>query len=117
MDLIVILERTSVNPPAVRYVMRATVPAARQAYYADATKTSAFPGISGGDLADFRAGKFLEKTDTVDIGGLALNDVAAQLQAAQSVFQARVNEDGLFNPFKYYGTTWSGTAWTMRGVN
>lgn len=115
MDLIVILTRTSVHPPAVRYVMRAMVPVSRQAFYADASKTSAFPGISAADLADLRAGKFLEQIDTVDIGSLPLNDVAVQLQGAQQAFQDRVNEDGVLNPWKYFGTTWDGATWTMRG--
>lgn len=117
MDTIVILERTSVNPPSVRFVLRATVPTSRQPFYADATKTSAFPGISAEDLADFRAGKFLERTSTFEIGSTPLEQVAVALQNMQTEFQDRVNEDGTFNPWKYWGTTFDGNTWTLRGVN
>lgn len=116
MDYIVILDRTSTNPQAVRYVLRALVPTGRQSYFADAAKTSAFPGISAGDLADLRAGKFVERVGTFEIGSLPLNSVAVALQGMQQEFQARVTEDGAHNPWRYYGTTWDGTSWTMRGT-
>lgn len=117
MDYIVILERSSVNPQTVQFVLRANVPVARQSYFANAEKTSAFPGIAAGDLADLRAGKFIEKTDSVSTGSLTITQVGVQLVAAQHAFQACVTADAEYNPYKFYGSTWDGTAWTLRGVN
>ena len=117
MDYIVILERTSVNPQTVQFVLRANVPAGRQSYFANTEKTSAFPGISVGDLADLRAGVFIEKTDSVSTGSLTIAQVGTQLVAAQQAFQARVTADAEHNPYKFYGSTWDGTTWTVRGVN
>ena len=117
MDYIVILKRTSVNPQTVEFVLRANVPVARQTFYVDAAKTSAFPGISVGDLADLRAGLFIEKTDSVSTGTLTIAQVGAQLVLAQQAFQARVTADAEYNPYKFYGSTWDGTSWSLRGVN
>jgi len=116
MDYIVILERTSLNPQTVRFIMRADVPAARQPYFADPEKASAFPGISAGDLSALRAGEFIERTDTVSTGTLTIAQVGAALVAAQQAFQAAVTADGEYNPYRFYGSTWDGTAWTLRGV-
>ena len=117
MDLIVILERTSVSPTVLRYVLRATVPTARQVYYADATKVSAFPDTSPEDLAAFRAGAFLEQTSTFDVNGLTIAQIGTALVQAQQAFQADVTANGVYNPWKFYGSTWNGTSWTVRGVN
>lgn len=117
MDYIVILDRTSVSPQTIRFVMRANVPVARQSYFANAEKTSEFPGISAGDLADLRAGKFIERSDTVSTGTLTLAQIGSALVSAQQAFQAKVTADGEYNPYKFYGSSWDGTAWTLRGVN
>jgi len=117
MDYIVILERTSANPLTVRYLLRATVPTARQPYFADVAKTSAYTGISAGDLADLRAGKVIERTSTFTASGQTPAQIKAALVTAQAEFQARVNEDGEHNPFKYFGTAWNGTTWTTAGVS
>ena len=95
MDYIVILERTSADPVIVRYVLRATVPAARRPYFADATKTSVYLGASAQDLADLRAGVFIEQTRTGNLSGLSLAQIKARLQQEQVDYQASVNADGV----------------------
>lgn len=117
MQLIIVLERTSVNPTTIRYVLRATVPVARQPYYADATKTSAYKDADPADVAALRAGEVLERVSEVAVGGLTVAQIKTALEAAQAEFQARVNEDALYNPYKWYGTSWNGTTWTTAGVN
>ena len=117
MDIIVILERTSVTPTTLRYVLRATVPAARQPYFADAEKVSAFPGALADDTAAFRAGAFLERVSTFDVGTLTIAQIGTALAQAQQAFQADVNANGIYNPWRFYGSTWNGTTWTVRGVN
>ena len=117
MQLIIILERTSADPLIVNYVLRATVPLARQPYFADATKESAYKDCTPADLAALRAGEILERTQTANLSGLSVAGIKARLQADQVAFQAEVNADGVQNPFKYYGSSWDGTTWTMTGVN
>jgi hypothetical protein len=117
MDYIVILERTSVNPPTISFVMRADVPAARQAFYADAAKTSAYKGILAADLTALRAGQVIEKTDSFGYGGMTLAQIKTALIAKQAAFQADVTADAEYNPFKFYGSRWDKTAWTAGGVS
>ncbi len=117
MDYIVILERVSVNPTVVQYVLRADVPVARQTYFADATKTSAYKNASAQDLASLRAGEWLEIVDRIDITGASGAVIKALLVGKQQQFQAEVTADGAYNPWKYYGSVWNGTAWTMAGVD
>jgi hypothetical protein len=117
MDYIVILERTSINPPTISFVMRADVPVARQPFYADAAKASAYKEIVAANLADLRAGKVLEKVDSFGYGGMTLAQIKAELIAKQTDFQAAVTADAEFNPFKFYGSAWNKTAWVAGGVS
>ena len=114
---IVILERTSVIPATIRFVMRADVPAARQAFYADANKVSAYKDCTAPDLAALKAGEIVEKVDAYVYTGSTVAQIKAALEAHQAEFQADVTADGQQNQWKFYGTTWNGSAWTTGGVN
>jgi hypothetical protein len=116
MQLIVILERVA-PPLTIKYLLRAAVPAARQAFYADAAKISVFPGTPAGDLASIRAGEYIERVSQFELGGQTVAQIKVALMAAQAEFQARVTEDGIYNPWKFYGSYWDGTNWTTAGVN
>jgi hypothetical protein len=116
MQLIVILERTSMNPVMVKYLLRAAVPASRQALYADANKTSAYSVTPAGDLAAIKAGQYIERSSSFSVSGQTVAQIKAALVAAQAEFQARVTEDGDYNPWKFYGTNWDGSTWTTGGV-
>ncbi len=117
MQYIVVLERTGTPPMRVRYLLRATVPTDRQPFLADAEKMSAYPQTPAADLADLRAGKVVEFVSEMDLPGLTVPQVKTALLAAQAAFQARVTADAEYNPWKFYGTFWDGTAWTTGGVN
>ena len=112
MDLIVILERTSMHPEVVQYVLRAAVPAARQSYYADPEKTSAYRDASVADLTALRAGQYLEHVDTMTVSNDPVPVLKSRLIGQQAAWQAAVTDDGVYNPFKYYGTRWDGATWT-----
>jgi hypothetical protein len=116
MQLIIILERTVLNPVTINYVLRATVPAARQEYYADESKTSAYKQASAEDIAALKAGRILEFTGSDVVGGHTIAEIKAALQAEQVAFQARVDSQAM-NPFRFYGTSWDGITWTTAGVN
>ena len=116
MDLIVILERTSMHPEVVQYVLRAAVPAARQSYYADPEKTSAYRDASVADLTALRAGQYLEQVDSLSVSNDTPAVIKARLIDQQQAFQNAVTNDGLYNPWKWYGTRWDGATWTNAGV-
>jgi hypothetical protein len=69
------------------------------------------------DLADLRAGLYLERVDTMNITGETIARVKQRMVLGQAAFQAEVTADGTYNPWKYYGTYWNGTTWTNAGVN
>ena len=117
MDYIVILERTSVNPPTISFVMRADVPVARQPFYADTLKVSAYTGILAADLTALRAGQVIEMVDSFGYGGMTLAQIKAALIQKQTDFQANVTADAAFNPWKFYGSSWDRSAWTAGGVS
>jgi hypothetical protein len=117
MQLIVILKRTSMNPVTVEYLLRAAVPASRQAFYANANKTSAYPETPADDLAAIRAGQYIERSSSFSVSGQTVAQIKTALVTAQAEFQARVTEDGDYNPWKFYGTNWDGTTWTTGGVS
>ena len=93
------------------------MPVARQAFYADASKTSIYKGASEQDTADIQAGKFIETTREHDLRDMSLAQIKQTMIDAQANFQAKVTADAAYNPWKYYGTRWNGTAWTAGGVN
>jgi hypothetical protein len=117
MNLIVILERQSVNPEVVSYVLRAAVPVSRQFYYADPEKASAYKQASADELTALRAGQYLEMVESINISGQAVPALKQLLIGRQTQFQAAVTADGLYNPCKYYGSAWTGSAWNMVQVD
>jgi hypothetical protein len=115
MQLIIILERTSNDPLTINYVLRATVPSARQAFFADDTKTSAYKDASAEDVAALKAGQIVEKVCSDIVGGRTIAQIKSLLISAQSTFQTEVNGQS-WNPFRYFGSSWDGTSWTDGGA-
>ena len=116
MQLIIILDRTSVSPMTANYLMRATVPAARQSFFADPTKMSAYKQASAGDIAALQAGQIVEKVNSLNYDGMNAAAIKVKLIADQAAFQTEVNGQS-YNPWIYYGSSWDGSAWTMAGVS
>jgi hypothetical protein len=116
MQYIVVLERTAINPPTIRYLLRANVPLARQPYYANAEFVSAYLDTPQADLTALRAGQVVERVDSVNVGNSTAAEMQTALIEAQVAFQAAVNSQAA-NQWKYYGTSWDGTTWTVTGVN
>ncbi|MCK9994488.1 MAG: hypothetical protein Dbin4_03008 [Alphaproteobacteria bacterium] len=92
----------------------ADVPAARQPFYADSTKVSAWRDATADDNAALRSGAVAEKVAHIDLPGAEnLAEVKPQLIAMWNSYQQKIND---INPWKRYGTTWDGTAWANTGV-
>lgn len=110
---IIIQER--VNEPSdfnFKYVLWAVVPVSRQSTYADPLKTSLVKDITAQELSDFRAGVFVEKQETANyIAGTPIAAIQADLINRFNTFQAQVTAS---NPWKYYGTSWDGTSWSVK---
>lgn len=116
MQYIVVLDRTSLNPPTFRFLLRADVPLARQPYYANAEFVSAYPDTPQADLTALRAGQVVERVDSVNVGGSTVPQIKAELVSAQEAFQAQVNSQAA-NQWRYWGTSYDGATWTDGGVN
>ena len=114
---VVLLERTSVDPLIVNYVLRADVPAQRQPFFADPSAVSADKTISAEDLGRLRSGALDETARTGNFSGMTLAQIRTALQAEQAAFQAATTADGPMNQWKFYGTCWDGTTWTAKGVS
>jgi hypothetical protein len=117
MQLIVVLERTSAGPTTIRYLMRAAVPSARQAYCANPTLQSAYPATPAGDLTALRAGQYVESAVVEEFPGLNVAQIQAALVARQATYQAAITAGGSSNPYQYYGTSWDGSTWTPGGAS
>lgn len=107
---IIILET---EPGKVSYAFWADVPAARQRFYADASKVSAWKDAIAEDNTALQNGSVVERVHHLDIdAGTTDADRRLALRRDWQAFQARVND---YNPWSRYGTTF-GTAWTAGGV-
>lgn len=113
---VVILEKAAGGPVAYRYALWATInEATRQPFYANPQKTSAFKNIGAQDLADLRAGLFIEKVEVFSSAvTLTLAQVRQELETRHTAFQAEVDAH---NPWDRYGSNWNGTTWTNAGAN
>lgn len=112
---VIALEQPDRNDPRTyRYLLWADVPAARQPFYAEAGKVSAWRDATGPDNAALASGAVAEKTDTLRIPpGANLAQIKGYLEARHADFQADVTNT---NPWVRYGMTWDGTTWVNGGV-
>ena len=112
---IIILER--LNEPSdmtFRYAMWATVPAARQSAYANATATSGYSGVTAAELLAIQTGQVTERTAIWQAtAGVPISAIQAALIAEFAVFQAEINAR---NPTRRFGTFWDGTIWVLGGT-
>jgi len=112
---IIILDR--VNEPSdmnFRYVLWATVPAARVSAYADATATSSFKGASAPELTAIQNGSIVERVGMASFSiGTPISAIQNFLLAQFAIFQAQVTAA---NPTSRYGTFYDGTSWTPGGT-
>ena len=112
MNKIIILER--INEPSdfsFRFAMYATVPATRESKYLNAEKTSAVASLDPTQLQLIKDGKIVESIETAEfLAGTPIATIQAELIKRQQAFQAKVDAT---NPWKYYGTAYDGTKWTV----
>lgn len=107
---IIILET---EPGKVNYALWADVPAARQRFYADASKVSVWKDALAADNTALQNGSVVERVFSEDISrGAASAPLRAFLEARAQDFQTKINAH---NPWSRYGTTYD-TAWVAGGV-
>lgn len=98
----------------LHYAMWADVPAARQAFYADAGKVSAWKDALPADNAALQSGAMVERVASYKFEEGALpGRIRLELQALAGRFQVEINAH---NPWSSYGTVWDGAAWTAGGI-
>lgn len=109
---IIILDR--VAPGRFRYALWAAVPAARQSFYAQVGRVSAWSAASLLENQALESGAVTEFVDTTAfLPGATLAEIQAGLQARWQQFQ---NEITARNPWVRQGTFFDGTIWTPGGV-
>lgn len=112
---IVILERTPVqNYVSVTAVFWIPVPSGREMLYSDPNKTSAYRGISSGEMSELKDGKVVEIYNSNSFDASMTVSQIGQVLVDQWN-EARAGVTGV-NTLGYYGTNWNGTSWTVKGV-
>ena len=109
---IIILDHPDTNRYKVAFWL--PVPAQRQAFYANAAKNSVFTGISTQELADLRAGLFIEQTD--DFNFDVVTNLAQTKAHLINEYNARLATAFVSNQWNRYGTSYDGVSWTAAGV-
>lgn len=109
---VIILEREDAR--TFQYALWADVPAARQSFYANANKVSAWNGALPTDNTALQNGSVVERVDKFVVpSGTTLAVVQTLLQTQWQEFQDRITA---LNPWVRYGSTWDGAVWTAGGV-
>lgn len=112
---IIVLERDTERPITLRFVLWADVPAARQPFFADPNKVSAYVLATEAENDALQAGQVAELVDTLRLPqGTPLAQIRAALITAFNRWQSVVTND---NAYDFYGTSWDGTSWTPGGVS
>ena len=107
---IIILET---YPGKICYAFWADVPLARQPFYADAGKVSAWKDATAADNAALQNGSVVELAGEYPIEeGAGAARIQQVLRDLHGKYQARIDAH---NPWSRYGTAYD-TAWTAGGV-
>lgn len=111
---IIILNRDT-DTNGFQYVLWADVPVARQPFYADPAKQSAWKDALPADNTALQNGTVAERTgySSFPPGG-NMAQAQADMQQKWSAYQSDV---GGFNPWRYYGSTWDGTTWVVTNIS
>ena len=98
----------------LHFALWADVPVARQAFYADAAKVSAWKDAEAADNAALQNGSVVERVASYPFeAGAGVPRIKAQLEAMAVKFQAEIDA---YNPWNRYGTTFNGASWANGGV-
>lgn len=89
------------------------VPVARQAFYANPSATSQAPNVTALELTAIQTGAVNERTGVTSFtAGTVLGAIGTQLVTEYGAAQAALTN---INDYKFYGSSWDGTTWTVIG--
>lgn len=110
---VIVLNKTGAKQFLVAFW--ADVPAARQAFYANAAAVSAWSGASEQEIAAIRTGAVAESVQTIQSEG-TVAEFRTELETQWTRFQAEINAS---NPWNRYGTYWvgDGSSWVNGGAS
>jgi hypothetical protein len=111
---IIVLDRDH-DTNGFRYALWADVPVARQPFYVQPIGfKSAWKDALPADNTALENGSVVETTGYVAFpSGGSMAQVQARLEAEHSKFQSQITNA---NPWRFYGSTWDGTAWVIANV-
>jgi hypothetical protein len=116
---IIILEKLNDSPDVnhYRYALWASVPVARQSFYADPNIVSAVIGANAPTNTEATALTNGSVVETVQDGSWPVATPIVQIQTdlttAFNTYQALINAT---NPWVRYGTSFDGTTWTAKST-
>lgn len=111
--IIITTRKDNTNYFEVSYLLWLTPPAARQAFYTQATKTSSAPNIIPAELTAIQTGSVLEQGGIASFpSGTTNGVVAADIITKFNTAQTALNN---ISDYAYYGSSWDGTTWTLLG--
>ena len=117
MKRIIILEKklSSATQNSFNYLFWADVPLTHQIKYIQpATFVSAYVDATTTELNALRTGTIAERVDILSFSpGESVPSIKATLVKRFNQFQSEVNGD---ETWKFYGTFFDGTSWTMGGI-
>ena len=114
MKKIIILERLGTLNDC-NYCFWLTVPATRQAFYANPDAMSSYKNASTQELQDIKDGKVKEVTGYKTYeASTTIAQVKADLISKYNDAQSEIDN---YNPWIKYGSYWDGTSWTVGGVS
>ena len=114
MKKIIVLEKLD-NDLSFRCAFWASVPASRQALYANASATSVYKDASAPEVTALQNGSVIERVETFNYAsGTALSAIQNDVVSKFNDFQSYITN---FNPFAQYGRSWDGIGWTAGGVS
>jgi len=104
---VILLDQHADDSSTYNVVLWADVPAARQIYYANPNKVSAWPSATGQDNTNLQNGSVSESVVSQRITqGTGLPQIEGILQQLWQSYQNFITNN---NPWQRYNTTWHGT--------
>jgi hypothetical protein len=108
---VIILDKSLDDPDTFNLIFWVDVPAARQQFYADANKVSAWRNATTPDNDALKSGAVVEKSGTTrHVKGTNMAQVQIDIQTQWQAYQDYVNAS---NPWQRQDSTWDGTSWVV----
>lgn len=99
---------------SINYVLWLSVPAGKEVIYANLDAVSVVKDVTQGELDALKAGQVIEKKRKINLPKEStITSIKSALEEIYNSDQSLINSR---NTYKYYGSFWDGTTWTLGGI-